>query len=137
MNEFKDRRLKYIELPRIFQAKASEIDITSKQHLRICEKLAKQLASKKPKTAEEFEQVERWKDFVLKSSELNEKTIALIDTIHGMLTEIAEDATPLSENAKDYDRLRDQSETIQMLTNQRDKLINDLYANRKAERQPH
>lgn len=133
MDDFKDRRLKYIELPKVFQMKASEIDILSKQHLRTCEKLAGQLASRKPKTPDEFEKLEGMKDFVLKSSQLNERTIELIEYLHGVLTEIASDALPLSENAKDYDRLRDQSEAITMITQQRDTLINDLYEFKKAQ----
>jgi len=133
MEEFKDRRLKYIESPNVFQARAGEIDILSKQHLRTCAKLASQLAIRKPKTPDEFEKIESMKDFVVKSSQLNERTIELIDYLHGVLTEIAADAVPMSENAKAYDRLNDQSETIRMITQQRDTLINDLYEFKKAQ----
>jgi hypothetical protein len=132
-NEAKDRRLKYVELPRIFKQRANEIDITSKQHLRTCEKLASQLSQRKPKTADEFEKVEAMKDFIIRSSELNEKTIDLIKYMQDVITEISEEAGKLASDSLIFDQLNLQSDTIQVLIQQREKLISEVYAGKKAD----
>lgn len=131
MDEFKDRRLKYVEMPQVFQRKAGEIGITSKQHLRACERLADHLSKQKPKTPQDFERVEWMKDFVVKSSELNERTIDLLDYLRDMLQEVANDALSLAEGAKIRDVVRDQSDAIEMLTATRDRLINELYGKQR------
>lgn len=133
MSEWKDKRLKYVELPNVFFHRANDVDLTSKQHLRYCHKLAQQLAGRKAKNAEEFEKMEAMKHFVLKSAELNEKMIALLDYVKGVLTEIAEDVKPLCQDSMLHDQLRDQSETIVQAWKMRDELINLLYAEKRAE----
>lgn len=135
--EWKDRRLKYVELPRTFHARANEIDITSKQHLRHCHKLAQQLAGRKAKTSEEFERIEAFKEFVIKSADLNEKTIELLAYVQSVLQEIADDVQPLCQDSFIHDRLRDQSEALMMAWQQRDTLINVLYAEKQAEFSKH
>lgn len=131
MDEFKDRKLKYVELPSQFERKANDIRVTSKQHLRACEKLADTLAKQKPKNPKEFEQNEWLKDFVIKSADLNEKTIELLEYLKKELQEVANDASALMEGAKLHDQLHDQSEVIQMAWDIRDKAIKDLYDIRK------
>lgn len=129
--EFKDRKLKYIDLPKQFERKANEIRVTSKQHLRSCEKLADHLAKLKPKNPKEFEQNEWLKDFVIKSADLNEKTIELLEYLKTELQEVAKDASALMDGAKIHDQLRDQSDVILMAWDIRDKAIKDLYEIRK------
>jgi hypothetical protein len=133
MEEFKDRRLKYVELPNVFKQKASEIDITHKQHLRACEKLAAHLAKQKPSNPKEFEQNEWLKDFVIKSADLNEKTIALLDFLRQTIQEISNDSKELMQDGQILDRLRDQSDALTMAWGNRDKAINDLYESRKGQ----
>lgn len=130
--EFKDRRLKYVELPRVFEHAANEIDISAKIQIRTCEALAKQIKNSKPKNATEFEKIESLKNFVIKSSELSEKMIDLLAYLKNVLQEIAEDAKGLAANAREFDRLRDQSETIQMLIQQRETIVKAFYDNRKG-----
>lgn len=130
-NEFKDTRLKYVDAPKVFTQKANDISITSKQHLRTCEKLAKYLSNKKSKNPKEFEQDEYLKDFVVKSASLNEKTIVLIEYMAEFLTQIAKDATVLIEGAKIMDIVRDQSEAIVLITETREKLVKEVYKTRK------
>jgi hypothetical protein len=125
-NEFPDARLKYIEMPNQFQGRANEISLTCKQHLRTCEALAKRLAFEKPKTKQEFEKVEYYKDFVIKSAELNEQVLGLVEYTHSLLSSIAADSV-LLEEAKTKDTLRLQSETIELLYQQNDKLVKDLH----------
>lgn len=132
-DEFKDKRLKYVDAPKIFNQRANDINITAKQHLRACEKLAKHLANKKSKNPKEFEQDEYMKDFVVKSAALNEKTIVLIDYMAEFLTQIAQDATVLIGGAKIMDIVRDQSEAIVLITETRDKLVKDIYEMKKDE----
>lgn len=126
-DEWIDRRLKYIELPHVFYNQANEVNLKAKQHLRACERLAKHLAGKKSTSPKEFEQDEWLKDFVVKTADLNEAMLTLLDYTHSRLTEIAQDALSLLEGGKLQDLIRDQSDAIVMLQNQRDKLIKDLY----------
>lgn len=124
--EFPDARLKYLEMPRQFQGRAQEISLTCKQHLRICEALAKRLATERPKTKQEFDKVEYYKDFVIKTSELNDQVIGLLDYTRDLLNTIAADSA-LMEEAKVKDTLRLQSETIELLYQRNDKLEKDLH----------
>lgn len=112
-NEPDESRLwKYLSLPQIFQQKANEIDITCRQHIRICERLAGHLVRRRPKTAAEFEQVEYLKDFVVKSAELNERTIQLLGYLQKTIQEICNDARALKEGARMNATIRDQGEKI-------------------------
>ena len=124
--EFKDNRLKYLEMPRQFKDRANDITLTCKQHLRICEQLAVRLAKEKPKTAQEFEKNEYLKNFVIKSSRLNEEVLGVLDYTLALLNEIANDYKILQQ-AQIKDTLRLQSETVEILIQQRDQLVNDLY----------
>jgi hypothetical protein len=133
MTEEKDRRLKYVELPGVFQQQASEINITHKQHLRACIKLATHLAKQKPSNPKEFEQNEWLKDFVMKSADLNEKTTNLLDFVRKIVQEISDDSKALIEDAKILDRLNDQESAILTAWANRDKAINDLYELRKGQ----
>lgn len=132
-NEFKDRRLKYVDAPKAFNQKANDINITAKQHLRACAQLAKHLSNKKSKNPKEFEQDEWMKDFVVKSAALNEKTIVIIDYMAEFLTQIAQDASILIEGSKIMDIVRDQSEAITLISETRDNLVKDVYEMKKDE----
>lgn len=129
------RLWKYLELPQTFQRVAGEIDITSKQHLRICEKVAKHLARQRPKTPNEFEQVEYLKEFVVKSADLNEKTIQLLGFLKETIQEITNDAKALSDGANLNRIMRDQGERIGQLIEERyelNKRYHDLRREDKA-----
>lgn len=106
------RLWKYLSLPHIFEQKAAEIDLTCKQHLRICERLAAHLARQKPTLPKDFEQTEYLKDFVLKSAQLNEKTIQLLDYLKNTVQEITNDAKAFTEGARLNAIIRDQGERI-------------------------
>ena len=111
-NRDKDKRLKYVEMPRIFHEKASKIDIDCKISMRKCEVLAKHLAKQKPKTAQEFEQKSYIEEFITATATANEDTMKLLRYIHSFLAEVAADATHLIEGAILMDKLKDQSDTI-------------------------
>lgn len=132
-NEFKDHRLKYVELPRIFSHMSHEIKISSKQHLRACEKLAKHISGVRPKNGREFEQNEWMKEFVVKTADLNEKTLCLIDNMAKLLSEIAQDARSIIDGTELRNQARDQSDAIIMLQNTRDLLVKELYEFKKHE----
>jgi len=127
----RDKCLKYVDMPRTFHHKANDINLTAKQHIRTCEKLARHYSSKKSNNPKEFEQDEWMKAFILKSADLNEKTLDLLTYMAEFLTETAVDATMLIEGAKIQDIIKDQSDAILMLQNTRDQLIKDLYDIRK------
>lgn len=130
MQEFKDSRLKYYEMPGQFKGRANDISITCKQHLRACEQLAKRLARENPRSSTEFEKLEYYKDFVIKTSQLNEQVLGLLDYTHELLSAIAADSSLLAD-AKEKDTLRLQSETVEVLIQQREKLVKDLYDSRR------
>lgn len=126
-----DKRLKYVDISANFYNKANDVSIACKQSQRHCEIIAKQLANRKHKTQEEFEKIESMKEFVLKTSKLNDSVLALLDYMSGLLTEISEDSKVLIEGAIIRDRLKDQSENIESLMEQRDKAATELYELRK------
>lgn len=132
MPEPESRIWKYLELPQVFQQKAGEIDITCKQHLRVCERLAGYLAKQKPKTPKEFDQVEYLKDFVMKSAELNEKTIALLDYFKTQIQEICEDAKTLRDADRITYALREQGAKIEGLIKENDELTRKYYGLRRS-----
>lgn len=117
---------KYLELPHEFQRRAGEIDITSKQHLRIIERLAKHLAKQKPKTPEDFERVEYLKDFCVKGAQLNEQTVGLLGYLRDRLNELYADYRAFSDGAKLNSIIRDQSEKIRALMKERDNAQKEL-----------
>jgi hypothetical protein len=126
MDDAIDSRTKYYEMPTQFKGRANDISLTCKQHLRTCEALAKKLAAEKPKTPQEFEKIEYYKNFVIKTSQLNEQVLGLLEYTHGLLSAISVDST-LLEEAKIKDTLRIQSETLGLLYEQNDKLVKELY----------
>lgn len=121
-----DSRLKYIELPNQFRGRANDIALTCKQQFRVCEQLAVRLAKEKPRTPQEFEKNEYLKDFVIKTSQLNEQVIGLLDYVQDLLNSIAADSSVVAD-AKMKDTLMFQSQTIEILTHQRETLVKDLY----------
>lgn len=125
------RMWKYLELPQVFQMKAGEIDITSKQHLRVCERIAKHLAKQKPKTPQEFEQVEYLKDFVIKSAELNDRAVALLAYLRDTISEICTDAKSLKDGANLTRIMKDQGEKIESLMSERDEYIRKYHELRR------
>jgi small-conductance mechanosensitive channel len=132
MTEPDESRLwKYLELPQEFQMQAGEIDIVSKQQLRICAKLAAHLAKQRPKTGKDFEMNEWLKDFVMKSADLNDKTIHLLDYLKSTIQEICNDAKALKDGANLNRIIRDQGEKIEVVMKERDELqtqLNDIRA---------
>lgn len=109
-----------------------EIDITSKQHIRIVERLAKHLSKQKPKTAQDFEQVEYLKDFAVKSAQLNEQTVGLLSYLRDRLNELYADYKAYNEGAKLNRIIRDQAERLELITQERDdaqKELNELKRN--------
>jgi len=131
MDNFTDRRLKYVDITGIFYNKANDVSIACRQSQRQCENMAKQLATRKAKTPEEFERIESLKEFVLKTTSANEKMLSLLDYVTGLLVEISEDSKVLIEGAIIRDRLKDQEDTVIMLTQQRESLITQMYDLRK------
>lgn len=131
MDDFKDRRLKYVDLPRVFHVKANEITIVSKQQLKTCEKLAIHLSKQKPKTPKDFEQNEWLKDFVMKTAKLNEETISLLEYLQATIQEISDDAQALKEGASALDVIRDQQDTIKCIQQVRDNAVQAVYELRK------
>jgi hypothetical protein len=135
MNDRKDFKLKYVEMPQVFYGKATDVRITCKQHIKACERLAKHIAKKQSKNQREFEQDEWMKDFILKTAQLNEQTLKLLDYIHSILKDVASDADALTKGSEIRDQIRDQSDTITTLTNTREMLIgqiNDIRRNQKS-----
>src|SRR5690606_4466967 len=94
------RMWKYLELPKEFQRRAGEIDLTAKQHARVIERLAKHLARQKPKTPEEFERVEYLKDFAIKSATMNDQVIDLLAYLRDRLNEIYNDYEAFRDGAR-------------------------------------
>lgn len=130
------RLWKYLELPQVFQMKAGEIDINHKQHLRICEKLAKHLSRQKPKTAQEFEQHEYMKNFVIKSVDLAEQTIELLDFVKTTVQDICNDAKALKDGANLNRIIRDQAESLEMAMKERDEITQKYYDFRREHKNP-
>jgi len=128
----KDSRQKYLDISTAFNNRATEIDLFCKQSQRICEMLANHLAKEKPKTAKEFERVEYLKDFVLKTSKNNEATLELLLYIKGFLIDILDDSKVLMEGAILRDKLKFQSDTIELLQETQNKMVNDFFREHKT-----
>lgn len=130
MDDAMDSRIKFLEVPGQFHGRSNDIAITCKQHMRACEALAKRLAVENPKTKQEFEKVEYYKDFVIKTAQLNDQVLGLVDYTQSLLNEMMDDATLLAE-AKVKDTLKFQSDTIEVLIEQRESLVKMLYELRR------
>lgn len=120
------RMWKYLELPTEFKLRSIEVDVTCKQHMRVIERLAKHLAREKPKTAQEFERVEYLKDFCVKSAQLNEQVIGLLEYLTERLNEMYRDYKQFAEGARSVRIIRDQDERLKVITRERDELQNQL-----------
>lgn len=131
MDDEKDSRLKYVEMPREFYLRANEILISCKQTLRSGEQIALELSRSHVKTGPEFEKNEALKDFVLKSAQSAERMLDLLTYMTGFLNDIAADAKVLIEGAILRDKLRDQTKTLQLLWQQEDKTVKEAYDLRK------
>jgi uncharacterized protein YoxC len=118
-----DNRLKYLELFRSFEYLANEVKLSCKVSQRNCERLAKQVASTKAKTPEQFEKVESLKEFINSTSTANEKTVNALNTIHGYLVEIASDCNDLTNVADLKNKIEIQSETISILMQQNQNIV--------------
>lgn len=127
----RDKRLKYVDINQVFHNRANSIVLACKQSNRACEELAKVLKNTKVKDAAQFEKVEKYKEYVIKTSALNDQVIELVDYIHGLLVEVGEDSKTLIEGAVIRDRLMMQSDTIEMLTSQREEDFKMIYEFRK------
>lgn len=128
----KDSRQKYLDISIAFNNRATEIDLFCKQSQRVCEMLANHLAKEKPKTAKEFERVEYLKDFVLKTSKNNEATLSMLLYIKGFLIDILDDSKVLMEGAILRDKLKFQSDTIEILQETQNKMVNDFFREHKT-----
>lgn len=135
MHEDKDRRFKYIEMPREFQGRASTVDFHCKQSQAICEKLASFVARQKAKTPDDFEKLEYFSEFIVKTAKNNEETLSLLNYMRGFLQDIADDAKVLTEGAILRDKLDFQSDTLQLVTQQRDDLVNEICGRNKKNTQ--
>src|SRR5690349_8280175 len=109
----RDKRLKYLDINQVFHNKTTDIRLRCKQSNRACEEFAKTLAKARPKDAEGFEKVERMKEYVLKTSQLNDEILGLLDYMHGFLLDLGNDAQILIEGAVLRDKLMMQSDTIE------------------------
>lgn len=132
-DEFKDRRIKYVDLPRVFEQRASEIRIAARMQLRACERLAGHLSRQKPNNPTEFDRNEWLKDFVMKTADMNDKTLALMEYLKTEIQQVSDDAKALMEGGVIQDRLRDQSDSITALQNFRDQTVINIYEHRKAQ----
>jgi hypothetical protein len=126
-----DRIYKYIEINNQFNGRVSDIRVQLKVSNRVCEKLAQYIAKENPKTALEQERIDKLTDYVIKTSELNDNVLGLIDYMDKLLIEIGLDARDLTDGLENLKTIEFQSDTIQLLTSQRDTAINDYYELRK------
>lgn len=131
MQDAKDNRLKYVEMVTVFRDRASAIDFQCKLSQRSCERLAKHIANDKPKSAKEFERHEYLKDFILKTSTANETTIELLAYMKDLLQSVCDDARDLSNIAALRDIIKFDQQTIAIVTQQRNDLMDELAAHKR------
>jgi hypothetical protein len=129
----KDSRQKYLDISEAFNNRATEIELFCKQSQRICELLANRLSTKKVKTPVEFENNEYWKDFIMKTAQNNERTIELMNYMRGFLTDILEDSKVLMDGAILRDKLKFQSDSIELIGMKEDEKVKTLYQNKLNE----
>lgn len=122
-----DKRLKYIDLPRVYSKSANEIEIKVKQSNRVLVSLAKHLSKYKPKDGLDFERNEFLKDFVVKTSEVNESVLKLICELRGMVQEIADDSKTLIEGAEIRNQIKMQSENILIYMDMYEQAAKEIY----------
>jgi len=130
--ENKDHRLKYVEMPGQFYGMANEIEISAKQQLRSCENFGKKLMRIRPKDAGEFDRIEKMKDFLLASHDLNTRIIQLITKVHELISQVSKDANMLMEGAVYRNKLKDCEDTIVALAQHRDTLLKEILHDRRG-----
>lgn len=128
----KDSRQKYLDIQIAFNNRATEIELFCKQSQRILEVLANRLASKKTKTPAEFENNEYWKAFIAKQAQNNDLTIDLLLYMKGFLSDILQDSQVLIDCAILRDKLQFQSDTIEVMINEREKQVDEIRARHKG-----
>lgn len=119
----KDSTLKYLEIFKVFEIQANEVRMSCKVSQRACEALARRVGQVKAKTGPEFEKIEALKEFITTTSVANEKMIDTLSTVQGYLMEIASDCDDLVNVAKLKDKLKFQSDTIDLLLNENHQII--------------
>lgn len=129
----KDSRQKYLDISEAFNNRATEIDLYCKQSQRLCEQIAKRLAKANPKNGDAFERVEEMKDFILKTSKANERTIEFIQYVKGLLGDVLEDSKVLIDGAILRDKLNFQSDTILIQFQQQEDQVRAIYNLKKNE----
>lgn len=125
--EEKDHRLKYVEISGIFSQKAMELEISARQQMRSCEELAKKIIKIKPKSGEEFERIEAMKDFIIRTSKMNDSTLAMISYVRGLLSEVIVDCEHLINGSKARDSLRDAQIALEAMMETKHNLTKEIY----------
>lgn len=130
LQEQKDHRLKYIQMPGRFYSMANDIEISAKQQNRSCEQFAKRLAGMKARKQIEQDKIDSMKQFLIDTHDLNTKTILLITDIHKLLSQVAKDAEILMEGSKLRNQLDDAIISMDIAIQQREQTINDYVRRR-------
>jgi hypothetical protein len=131
MEDQPDKRLKYVDLNRVFHNRTQQIKLDLKLSNKSCEMLARHVSKMNPKTAVEQEQYDKLTQYALTTSKLNDEVLQLLDYIHGLLTDIGNDSQVLIEGAIIRDRLQMQSDNMEQVIKQRDDAMKVIYDLRK------
>lgn len=131
MEEQPDKKLKYIDINRVFHNRTQQIKLDLKLSNKACEMLAVHVSKRNPKTRIEQEQHDKLTQYALSTSKLNDEVLSLLDYMHGLLTDIGKDSEVLIQGAIIRDRLQMQSDNIEVLIDQREKAIKEVYDLRK------
>lgn len=131
MEQQPDKRLKYIDLNRVFHNRTQQIRLDLKVSNKACEMLAIHVSKMNPKTRIEQEQHDQLTKYALSTSKLNDEVLSLLDYVHGLLTDIGQDSEVLIQGAVIRDRLQMQSDNLEVLIDQREKAIKEVYDLRK------
>jgi hypothetical protein len=121
--------MKYLEYPKQFQDKARNLEIDCRRQERELIIFAKRLNSIRVKRKEDFLELEKMKDFLVVSAEMNTRTLNMLEWTHKLLQEISLDATAVIDGAKLRDQLKDNADTLESLLAHREKLAKE-YAGR-------
>jgi hypothetical protein len=121
--------MKYLEYPKQFQDKARNLEIDCRRQERELIIFAKRLNSIRVKRKEDFLELEKMKDFLVVSAEMNTRTLNMLEWTHKLLQEISLDATAVIDGAKLRDQLKDNTDTLESLLAHREKLAKE-YAGR-------
>jgi hypothetical protein len=121
--------MKYLEYPKQFHDKARNLEIDCRRQERELIIFAKRLNSIRVKRKEDFLELEKMKDFLVVSAEMNTRTLNMLEWTHKLLQEISLDATAVIDGAKLRDQLKDNADTLESLLAHREKLAKE-YAGR-------